>query len=195
MKRIAVIFGLLLAGCHGELGARAVRLGGGPDSASLAGDVAASLEARNGGVRVDRVFDTHTECVARRILLANPQLPRDVVVRMLDAKACNAYSLPPGRVYLTQGLCCRLQNDAQLAAVICHELAHVARGDHVRPAPADDNAALEREIAADVLAAEYLAHAGYEALAMREVVGLIEDVEPAKWHARRQAALASAVQH
>jgi predicted Zn-dependent protease len=42
-----------------------------------------------------------------------------------DADAINAFALPGGQIFLTRGLFDRLRDEAELAAVLGHELGHV----------------------------------------------------------------------
>jgi predicted Zn-dependent protease len=42
-----------------------------------------------------------------------------------DNKTINAFALPGGQVFITMGLLNKLQNEAQLAGVLCHEMGHV----------------------------------------------------------------------
>ncbi len=46
--------------------------------------------------------------------------------RVLDSPVVNAFALPGGYVYVTRGLLAHLNNEAQLAVVLGHEIAHVA---------------------------------------------------------------------
>lgn len=46
--------------------------------------------------------------------------------RVLDSPVVNAFALPGGYVYVTRGLLSHLNNEAQLAVVIGHEIGHVA---------------------------------------------------------------------
>lgn len=46
--------------------------------------------------------------------------------RVLDSPVVNAFALPGGYVYVTRGLMAHLNNEAQLAVVIGHEIGHVA---------------------------------------------------------------------
>ncbi len=46
--------------------------------------------------------------------------------RVLDSPVVNAFALPGGYVYVTRGLLVHLNNEAQLAVVIGHEIGHVA---------------------------------------------------------------------
>ncbi|MEO1022499.1 MAG: M48 family metalloprotease [Bacteroidota bacterium] len=46
--------------------------------------------------------------------------------RVLSSPVVNAFALPGGYVYVTRGLLSHLNNEAQLAVVLGHEIAHVA---------------------------------------------------------------------
>jgi len=46
--------------------------------------------------------------------------------RVLDSEVVNAFALPGGYVYVTRGLMSHLNNEAQLAVVLGHEIGHVA---------------------------------------------------------------------
>lgn len=46
--------------------------------------------------------------------------------RVLDSPVVNAFAVPGGYVYITRGLLTHMENEAQLAVVLGHEIAHVA---------------------------------------------------------------------
>jgi predicted Zn-dependent protease len=46
--------------------------------------------------------------------------------RVLDTEEVNAFALPGGFIYVTRGLLAHTRNEAQLAVVLGHEVAHVA---------------------------------------------------------------------
>ncbi|GMQ81650.1 MAG: M48 family metallopeptidase [Rhodothermia bacterium] len=46
--------------------------------------------------------------------------------RVLDSPVINAFALPGGYIYVTRGLLAHLENEAQLAVVLGHEIGHVA---------------------------------------------------------------------
>ena len=46
--------------------------------------------------------------------------------RVLNSPVVNAFALPGGYIYVTRGLLAHLDNEAQLAVVLGHEIAHVA---------------------------------------------------------------------
>lgn len=57
-----------------------------------------------------------------------PQKFRDTefTFRVLNSPVVNAFALPGGYIYVTRGLLAHLNNEAQLAVVLGHEIAHVA---------------------------------------------------------------------
>lgn len=52
-----------------------------------------------------------------------PDLPWEFT--FLDSKVINAFALPGGQVYMTRGLASRLENEAEMAGVLGHEIGHV----------------------------------------------------------------------
>ena len=50
----------------------------------------------------------------------------DFYFRLLDSPVVNAFALPGGYIYVTRGLLSHLDNEAQLAVVLGHEIGHVA---------------------------------------------------------------------
>ncbi len=54
--------------------------------------------------------------------------------RVLDSPVINAFALPGGYIYVTRGLLANVENEAQLAVVLGHEIAHVARQHSARQA-------------------------------------------------------------
>ena len=59
-----------------------------------------------------------------------PKLPWSFAV--LNSNQVNAFAVPGGWVYITQGLLFRMENEAMLAGVLAHEAAHVAHRHSVR---------------------------------------------------------------
>lgn len=53
----------------------------------------------------------------------NPTLPWEFT--LLDSKVINAFALPGGKVFISIGLMREMTNEAQLAAVLGHEIGHV----------------------------------------------------------------------
>jgi predicted Zn-dependent protease len=51
---------------------------------------------------------------------------------VLDTEDINAFAAPGGYVFLTKGLYRRLNNEAELAGVLAHEVAHITKKHHLK---------------------------------------------------------------
>jgi predicted Zn-dependent protease len=51
---------------------------------------------------------------------------------VLEAPQLNAFATPGGHIFVTRGLVARMQNEAELAGVLAHEIAHVLRKHHLK---------------------------------------------------------------
>lgn len=73
-------------------------------------------------------IQAYVESVARPLAAASarPQLPWKFL--LLDEEQINALALPGGSVYLTRGLLAHLNSEAELAAVLAHQIGHVTGG-------------------------------------------------------------------
>ena len=87
------------------------------------------------GLYEDPQIQAYVEQVGRRVLqnsdlreATTPELYRDTrfTFRVMNSSVVNAFALPGGFVYVTRGLLAHVQNEAQLAVVLGHEIAHVA---------------------------------------------------------------------
>lgn len=59
-----------------------------------------------------------------------PNLPWQF--RVLNSEQVNAFAVPGGFIYITQGLLFRLENEAMLAGVLGHEVGHIAHRHSVQ---------------------------------------------------------------
>lgn len=76
---------------------------------------------------VDRVAqDVLAESHMRRPSTSAKFRNTEFTFRVLDSPIINAFALPGGYVYVTRGLLAHLNNEAQLAVVLGHEIGHVA---------------------------------------------------------------------
>ncbi len=183
----------LLAGCQQPLMICPVT-GWTPEAEALAGARAAcSLEARYGGVQNCPCNEQRLMRIGRRLATSTPDLNGEYRYAVLDSPELNAFALPVRRIYLTRGLCELLTTDEAMAAVIAHEMGHLAARDSFKPQCSDTQAALERELAADRHGQQYLQAAGYPAGAMMDVINLTRDAQPPGWsEIRLQAASSTA---
>src|SRR5512134_392075 len=80
---------------------------------------------REMGVYNDPELQRYVESIGMRLAKASerPNLPWHFTV--VDEPAVNAFALPGGYIYLTRGILPFLDNEAQLAGVLGHEIGHV----------------------------------------------------------------------
>jgi predicted Zn-dependent protease len=77
------------------------------------------------GVYADQALQDYVNRVGQAMAQKShrPQLPWTFAV--VDASAINAFALPGGYIYLTRGILPFLKNEAEMANVLGHEIAHV----------------------------------------------------------------------
>ena len=51
---------------------------------------------------------------------------------VLEAPQVNAFAVPGGTIFVTRGLLQRMRNEAELAGVLAHEIAHVLKKHHLK---------------------------------------------------------------
>lgn len=82
--------------------------------------------ARKGLIVTDPEITAYVESVGKKVLANQPPLENVIFkFRVIRDPIVNAYALPNGSIYVTSGLIARLQNEAQLAGVLSHEITHV----------------------------------------------------------------------
>ncbi|CAG0975694.1 Beta-barrel assembly-enhancing protease [Phycisphaerales bacterium] len=86
--------------------------------------------AEFGGAMARADINTYVSGVGRRLL--GPAIERDQRMAafqweflVLDSDVINAFALPGGKVFISRGLMQKMNNEAQLAAVLGHEVGHV----------------------------------------------------------------------
>jgi predicted Zn-dependent protease len=152
------------------------------------------------GVYDDAALEAYVTDVGLRIAAHAGRDDLSFTFRVLDEPGVQAWAGPGGYVYVTRGLLAHLDSEAELAAVLGHEVAHVA-ADHTDtildrlPEPylgvdLTDAFVLARddEAQADQLAVRYAAAAGYDPRAVTSMLiaihqpGLVEG--EASWSER-----------
>ena len=102
------------------------------------------IQAQFGVYDEDPALTAYVESIAREVLstsaYTDPNTPAEIrntpfYFRILDSPVVNAFALPGGYVYVTRGLLSYLDNEAQLAVVLGHEIGHVL-GRHSSEQPA-----------------------------------------------------------
>jgi predicted Zn-dependent protease len=80
---------------------------------------------RSGLICQDPAVQAYINQVTVRLVPENVRTELEVEVKVLRHPAVNAFSLPNGVVYIHTGFLARMENEAQLAAVLGHEVSHV----------------------------------------------------------------------
>ncbi len=90
---------------------------------------APEIEKEMGGRIKNQNLQSYIDSVGQRIarLSHKPQFEYHYVA--LEDKTVNAFALPGGYIFVTKGMLKRLQSEAQLAAILSHETAHVVARD------------------------------------------------------------------
>lgn len=94
----------------------------------------AELEARarrSGAVLQAPALERYLAGVARRLAPRGALERLDVRVRVIEAPALTAFVTPDGAIFISMGLLSRLENEAQLAMVLGHELTHAVNRHHL----------------------------------------------------------------
>lgn len=85
--------------------------------------------AKYGGEYTNRAAQNMLAIIVGRLVSVSDDPSRIYKVTVLDTPKVNAFALPGGYLYLTRGLLALANDSSELAAVIAHEMAHVA-SDH-----------------------------------------------------------------
>ena len=164
---------------------------------------APSMAAQYGGLSPDTRARAAVEEIGQRLVQANQlntRTPYKFQFHLLaDDQTINAFALPGGQIFITQGILKNLKSEAELAGVLAHEIGHVV-GRHSAEQVAKSNltqglagaasiakaaiaAAIakvvnqrfgrEDELESDDLAVKFTAPAGYDPRAMLQVMQML----------------------
>lgn len=87
---------------------------------------------QSGGVYRDTDLDVYLNEIGQRLAAVSHRPALAYEFRVANTSTINAYALPGGPIAIHRGLLVELQNEAQLAAVLGHEIGHVAARHSVR---------------------------------------------------------------
>jgi len=166
-----------------------------------------SKELRDQGlVLTDNTVNAYLQAVLDRVIPTDVSRKVSINIHVIRDPVVNAFALPNGDIYLTVGLLALLNNEAQLAFVIGHEVAHVVerhglqqlreRKSKIIAAHITDIALFgtsiayvpfvasiagysrEQEKEADLIGLTYLAAAGYPLDGADQLFALLQEVKP-----------------
>jgi beta-barrel assembly-enhancing protease len=104
---------------------------------------------RRGRLYQDPLLEEYINDIARR--LTPPEVEQQGVpirVRIVQDPSLNAFAYPNGALYVHTGLLARVENEAQLATVLGHEITHVINRDAVRQYRSTRNKVIAANVAA-----------------------------------------------
>ena len=131
MKRavLTLLICLLAAGCRTNpvTGRREVALFSTQQELALGAEYHPSLVLMHDGEYQDEALKGYLGSIVGRIHAVSHRREMPVQFTVLNTSVVNGFATP-GYVYATRGFLAQLQNEAQFAAVMAHEMAHVAAG-------------------------------------------------------------------
>ncbi|MEX2489101.1 MAG: M48 family metalloprotease [Pseudomonadales bacterium] len=77
------------------------------------------------GYYQDEALQNYVDKVGQRIAAQSDRSDMDYTFTVLDDEMVNAMALPGGYIYITRGMLMHMNSEAELAAVLGHEIAHV----------------------------------------------------------------------
>jgi predicted Zn-dependent protease len=92
---------------------------------TLGRNASAEIAQQFGGVYPDRELQAYVNGVGQRLVQVGDRKDLAYEFQVVDSPIMNAFALPGGFIYITRGLLAELENEAQLASVLGHELGHV----------------------------------------------------------------------
>lgn len=120
---------VLLGGCsvNPATGERSFTLLSWEEEKQMGAEAAAGLAAQFGGEVNETIASSYVKEVGQKLLTGiEPAVPDlEWEFTLLNDDLINAFALPGGKVYITRGLAAKLNNEAELAGVLGHEIGHV----------------------------------------------------------------------
>jgi len=77
----------------------------------------------------DPTLQNYINQVGQRLVKVCPRRDIDYYFKVIDSDDINAFALPGGYIYITRGILAMLNNEAELAGVLGHEIGHVVGRD------------------------------------------------------------------
>ncbi len=88
--------------------------------------------AKSGILYQDRELETYLNGVARKLEPPEAYQRIPFQIHVLKNPYCNAFAYPNGHIYVHTGILARIDNEAQLATLLAHEMTHATHRHQVR---------------------------------------------------------------
>ena len=88
--------------------------------------------ARMGGAVGDRALARYVDSIGQLLARTGERTDIEYSFTVLDSDIVNAFATPGGYIYVSRGLLALADDEAELAAVLAHELGHVTALHHAR---------------------------------------------------------------
>jgi len=85
------------------------------------------FEKESGGLYPDHQVQQYVNSVGQSVARYAGRPTLDWRFSVVNSEQVNAFAVPGGYIYITQGLLFRMNNEAQLAGVLAHESGHIAQ--------------------------------------------------------------------
>jgi predicted Zn-dependent protease len=95
-----------------------------PEEVEIGRQVAAEVESQERLLK-DKSVQTYVNNVGQKIARVSDRNDIEYTFKVIDKKDINAFACPGGFIYIYTGLLETLDNEAQLAAVLAHEVSHL----------------------------------------------------------------------
>lgn len=152
----------------------------GPDSLTSAADTESRSqmenrvwhEAKQADVTFERSGQVYPHAPATAYLQQvtdslYPEFKGKIRVRIYDSTQLNAFAMPNGSIYVNLGMLARMENEAQLAALLAHEVAHFT-----------EKHSIKQRVTAKNMAALYVSGIPFASLAsISSISGYSRDLE------------------
>ncbi len=130
--------------------------------------------ARFGGPIQDAALAAYVDSVGRDLVSVSSRSGENWSFTVLDSPEVNAFALPGGFVFVTRGLLALANSEAELAAVLAHEISHVI-DEHVEQREANKKDAVI-DGAFGALAQAIFAGASAEEAIRDNIVSALDDI-------------------
>lgn len=124
----ALAMGCLCSGCSGLPTVRAADRAAAAELLKTISRAEQAAIARRAPIYRDPALESRLGAVLEKLLRPLGERPDAVRIVLLSDPQPDAYSYPDGTIYLHTGLLACLENEAELALLLAHELIHVTRG-------------------------------------------------------------------